>query len=117
MLGKYAQAHGFPQLHAATGWAAIAAEQTQQGGFPRAVVTHDAHPVIPQQGIGEVADQRPSTQLAAQMLTGENLFAQAAGNALDFQLRLRGRLPDIFLQGFKAVDAALGLGAPARAPR
>ena len=58
MLGKHTQAHGFAHLDDAAVRRQLAAEQAQQRGFACAVAAHNAHAVVPQQGVGKVPHQR-----------------------------------------------------------
>ena len=58
MLGKHAQTHGFAHFDDAAVRRQLAAEQAQQRGFACAVAAHNAHAVVPQQGVGKVPHQR-----------------------------------------------------------
>ena len=111
LLRKVADLHSGADVHRAAVRGQLPRKQPQQRGFSGAVVPHDADAVIPQQIVGEVANNRAALVGFADIVKLNELFPQAAGRRRQLHgvIRLRGLL---IFQGLISLDAVPALGGP-----
>ena len=111
LLRKVADLHSGADVHRAAVRGQLPGKQPQQRGFSGAVVPHDADAVIPQQIIGEVANNRAAPVGLADIVQFDQLFTQTAGRRRQLHgvIRLRGLL---IFQGLISLDTVPAFGGP-----
>ena len=111
LLGEVADLHRGAHVHRAAVRRQLAGDQVEEGGLAGAVPAHDADPVIPQQVVGEAADDGPAVKGLGHVPQLDDLLPQAAGGRRHLHRLVRLRRV-LIQQGLIPLDALPGFRGP-----